>query len=442
MRNSLLGLVALTAVATLSYGQPSLPSSFQSRTIHTPDGADIFVRWGGTGAVAVLLHGYAENSDSWAPLATDLMKDHTVVVPDLRGIGRSSKPAGGYDKKTQARDIRAVVTALGYDKTVVVAHDIGNMVAYAYAATYSDKVNRLVVMDAPIPGIGPWAEILQIPGVWHFNFHGPDAERLVAGRERIYLDRIWNDFTADRSQPDEATRNFFTATYAQSGGMRAGFAQFAAFSQDAADNKVFEQVKLTMPVLAVGGEKSFGPLQAEIMRHVATNVEEAVVPGSGHWLMEEQPEYTVRLIRNFIDPPEVRLNPAEFKFPQHGNPGTGSSGIGGIETVVLKGDPDQPGVYTIMLRVPPHTRIAAHAHRDDRVATVVSGTWHIGYGDKFDQAKLKALPPGSFYTEPPGEPHFAETGDEAVVVQITGVGPSSTDYTDPSQDPRKTHSPK
>jgi pimeloyl-ACP methyl ester carboxylesterase len=147
------------------------------------------VRWGGTGAVVVLIHGYAENSDSWAPLAADLMKDHTVVVPDLRGIGRSSKPTGGYDKKTQAKDIRAVVTALGFDRTFVVAHDIGNMVAYAYAAMYPDKVERLVVMDAPIPGIEPWNTILLNPVVWHFNFHGPDAERLVAGRERIYFDR-------------------------------------------------------------------------------------------------------------------------------------------------------------------------------------------------------------------------------------------------------------
>jgi pimeloyl-ACP methyl ester carboxylesterase/uncharacterized RmlC-like cupin family protein len=445
-----LAVAVLAMGATLSHAQPSLPSSFQAKTIHSPEGADIFVRWRGKGPVVVLLHGYAENSDSWAPLAADLMKDHTVVVPDLRGIGRSSKPAGGYDKKTQAKDIRAVVTALGYDRTFVVAHDIGNMVAYAYAAMYPDKVERLVVMDAPIPGIEPWAEILQTPGVWHFNFHGPDAERLVAGRERIYLDRIWNDFTGDPSKPDEATRNFFTATYAQPGGMRAGFAQFAAFSTDAADNKIFEQVKLTMPVLAVGGEKSFGPLQAVIMRHVATDVREAVVQGSGHWLMEERPAYTVTLIRNFIDSPqatgaasgdhgEKRLTPAEYKFPEHGNPGTGSSGVGGIETVVLKGDPEQAGVYTIMLRVPAHTRIAAHSHRDDRVATVISGTWHIGYGDRFEESKLKALPPGSFYTEPPGRPHFSETGDEAVVVQITGFGPSSIDYVDPTQDPRRPH---
>src|SRR5207245_8218055 len=274
--------VALFAVTTVStQTPPSLPSSLQQRTIHSPEGADIFVRGGGEGPVVVLIHGYAENSDSWARLGADLMKDHSVVVPDLRGIGKSSKPESGYDEKTQAKDIRAIVTGLRYDKTSIVAHDIGNAVAYAYAAMYLDKVERLVVLDAPIPGIEPWNEILLDPRVWHFNFHGPDAERLVAGRERIYLDRIWNDFTGDPSKPDEATRNVFAATYAQPGGMRAGFAQFTAFSQDAKDNKIFEQVKLTMPVLAVGGEKSFGPLQAVIMRHVATNVREVIVAGSG-----------------------------------------------------------------------------------------------------------------------------------------------------------------
>ena len=310
-----LALTILALATVLSKAQPSLPVSFQAKTIHSPEEADIFVRWGGSGPVVLLIHGYAENSDSWSPLAADLMKDHTVVVPDLRGIGRSSKPAGGYDKKTQAKDMRAVVTSLGYDKTFVVAHDIGNMVAYAYAATYPDKVERLVVMDAPIPGIDPWSEILQNPGVWHFNFHGPDAERLVAGRERIYFDRIWNDFTGDPSKPDEATRDFFTATYAQPGGMRAGFAQFTAFSQDAKDNKIFEQTKLTMPVMAVGGEKSFGPLQAVIMRHVATNVREEVVAGSGHWLMEEKPEYTVALIRKFLDDPAVAYTVASSAAP-------------------------------------------------------------------------------------------------------------------------------
>jgi pimeloyl-ACP methyl ester carboxylesterase len=334
MIRAFLAFTLIAFAPAFSGAQLLLPSSFQAKTVHSPEGADIFVRWGGKGPVVVLIHGYAENSDSWAPLAADLMKDHTVVVPDLRGIGRSSKPDGGYDKKTQAKDIRAVVTALGYDKTFVVAHDIGNMVAYAYAATYPNKVEKLVVMDAPIPGIGPWDEIRLNPGVWHFNFHGPDAERLVAGRERIYFDRIWNDFTGDRSKPDEDTRNFFAATYAQPGGMRAGFAQFTAFSQDAKDNEVFARAKLRMPVLAVGGEKSFGALQAAIMRQVATDVREAVVAGSGHWLMEERPAETVTLIRNFLDSPQpavttsgdVRRDPGE-KLPTPPNTSFHPTGI-------------------------------------------------------------------------------------------------------------------
>lgn len=234
------------------------------------------------------------------PLASDLMKDHTVVVPDLRGIGKSSIPTGGYDKKTQAEDIRAVITSFGYDKTTVISHDIGIMVAYAYTATYPDKVEKLVVMDAPIPGIGPWSDILQIPGVWHFNFHGPNAERLVQGRERIYFDRIWNDFSGDPTKPDEATRNAFTASYTRPGGMRAGFAQFAAFSQDAKDNQVFAKTKLPMPVLAVGGEKSMGNLLGVTMQTTAVNVQSEVVTGSGHWLMEEKPAETITLIRTFL----------------------------------------------------------------------------------------------------------------------------------------------
>jgi pimeloyl-ACP methyl ester carboxylesterase len=283
--------------------QPSLPSTFKAQTIHSPAGADIFVRSGGQGPAVVLIHGYAETSDSWAPLAAELMKSYTVVVPDLRGIGRSSKPATGYDKKTQAADIRAVVVALGFDRTSVVSHDIGIMVAYAYAALYPDKVERLVVMDAPIPGIAPWEEIIKNPKLWHFSFWGPDEERLVQGRERIYLDRIWNDFSGDPAKPDEATRTFYAAQYAQPGYMRSGFAHFAAFSQDAEDNRLFLRTQLTMPVLAVGGERSFGATEAVVMRAAARNVREAVVPKSGHWLMEENPTYTVALIRDFLQDP-------------------------------------------------------------------------------------------------------------------------------------------
>ena len=322
------------------------------------------------------------------------------------------------------------------------------MVAYAYAARYPDKVERLVVMDAPIPGIAPWDEIVVNPALWHFSFRGPDAERLVQGRERIYLDRIWNAFSGDPGKPDEATRAYYAAQYAMPGAMRAGFAQFTAFSQDVEDNKIFQRNKLTMPVLAVGGEKSFGATEAVVMRNAATNVREAVVPGAGHWLMEESPAFTIALIQDFLtdrlpaasqpvhSANEQRVTPSEFKFPQ-GAAGTGTSGVSGIQTFVLKGDPDKAGLYTIMLRIPANTRIAAHVHQDDRVATVVSGTWYIGYGDSFNTAELKALPPGSFYTEPSNRSHFAATRDEPAVVQITGVGPSSTSYVDPASDPRR-----
>jgi len=294
--------LALTCTHVVS-AQPALPASFKSQMVHSPAGADIFVRSAGTGPVVVLIHGYAETSDSWAPLADELVKNYTVVVPDLRGIGRSSRPAGGYDKKTQAADIRAVITTLGFDRAFVVSHDIGIMVAYAYAALYPDKVERLVVMDAPLPGIAPWDDLVKDHRLWHFSFWGTDEDRLVQGRERIYLDRIWNDFSASPTQPDEATRKFYAAQYAKPGAMHAGFAHFQAFAQDVKDNQVFQTTKLTMPVLAVGGAKSFGATEAVVFRAVATNVREAVVPNSGHWLMEESPAYTVALIRDYLKDP-------------------------------------------------------------------------------------------------------------------------------------------
>lgn len=434
-----IGLFFLSVVAGIA--QPSLPSTFRHQTITSPEGADIYVRSGGSGPVVLLIHGYGDTGDMWGPLASVLARTHTVIVPDLRGMGRSSHPAGGYDKRTQAADLRAVVQKLGHDRTAVVGHDIGNMVAYAYAARYSDRVDRLVVMDAPIPGIDPWYEIIRQPALWHFSFGGPDAERLVQGRERIFLDRFWNEFAADPSKIDEATRAHYARLYARPGGMRSGFAQFAAFSKDAEDNKVSQRTRLTMPVLAVGGEKSFGSLMAVNMRNVATDVTEAIVPAAGHWLMEENPAFTVALIRDFLgekkrESGERRITPSEFLFPESGATAPGTSAAPGIRTVVIKGDPAGAGLYTILLHAPANTRIAAHDHPDDRVATVVSGTWYFGYGSKFDPAALKALPAGSYYTEPPNRPHFAETRGDPVVVQITGFGPSATRYVDPSADPR------
>jgi len=267
----------------------------------TGNGATIHVRSGGSGPPVVLLHGYGETGDMWAPLAVELARDHTVIVPDLRGLGLSSKPPGGFDKKTQAEDVAGVMTALNVAQADVVAHDIGNMVAFQFAARHPERVRRLVLIDAPIPGVGPWDEILKNPLLWHFRFGGPDMERLVAGRERIYLDRFWNEFSASPARFGEAARRHYADLYALPGAMHSGFAQFAAFDQDAIDNRAFlARGRLKMPILAVGGEKSFGPTMAAVMRVAGDDVTEAIVPDSGHWIMEENPGATIRLVREFL----------------------------------------------------------------------------------------------------------------------------------------------
>ncbi|MBP1871192.1 pimeloyl-ACP methyl ester carboxylesterase [Ensifer adhaerens] len=300
-------LRSFVTAATIAFAIPALadtkpyPATFATQDIAT-NGTTLHVRIGGSGKAVVLLHGYGETGDMWVPLAADLARDHRVIVPDLRGMGLSQKPATGYDKKTEAQDIAGVLDALKVDKVDVVAHDIGNMVGYAFAAQYPDRTTKLVLMDAPLPGVGPWDEILKSPLLWHFRFGGPDMERLVAGRERIYLDRFWNEFSADPKKWSEASRQHYAKLYAQPGAMRAGFAQFAAFDQDVIDNQGFlKKGKLGMPVLAVGGEKSFGPTMAVVARAAADNVTEVVIPASGHWLMEEQPEATVKAIRSFLD---------------------------------------------------------------------------------------------------------------------------------------------
>ncbi|WP_198038860.1 alpha/beta fold hydrolase [Skermanella stibiiresistens] len=276
------------------------PDSFHDRRIET-NGVSLHVRVGGQGPAVILLHGYGETGDMWAPLAAELAGDHTVIVPDLRGMGLSSRPESGYDKKTQGQDIAGVLDGLRIDRADLVTHDIGNMVGYAFAAQYPDRVTRFVLMDAPLPGVGPWDEIVRSRALWHFSFQGPDAERLVAGRERIYLDRFWNEFSADPKSFGEASRDHYAKLYAQPGAMHAGFNQFAAFDQDAIDNKAFvAKIKLTMPTLAVGGEKSFGPTMAVVMRAAASDVTELVIPNSGHWLMEEQPKATVAAVSAFL----------------------------------------------------------------------------------------------------------------------------------------------
>jgi pimeloyl-ACP methyl ester carboxylesterase len=276
------------------------PSGFQTKTIPA-NGTQIYVRVGGQGPAAILIHGFGDTGDMWVKLAAELARDHTVVVPDLRGMGLSGKPDKGYDKWTQAADMRAVLQALGIKKAVVVGHDIGTMVAFAYAARYRDITEKLVVMDAPVPGVPPWDEIVRSPQLWHFDFGGPDMERLVKGRERIYLDRFWNEFAGTPSKIGEATRRHYAALYARPGAMHAAFAQFRSIRTDAEDNKKAIAEKLTIPVLAIGGVKSFGAMEAVVMRNAATDVSEVVIPDAGHWLMEEQPAVTIKTIRQFID---------------------------------------------------------------------------------------------------------------------------------------------
>ena len=304
MSRSFLAALALTAaVAAGPAGAqvPAYPASFHTQDIAT-NGTTIHVRVGGQGPAVVLLHGYGETGDMWAPLAAELARDHTVIAPDLRGLGLSAKPAGGFDKKTQAADVAGVLDTLHVARADLVTHDIGNMVGFAFAAQHPGRVTRFVLIDAPIPGIGPWDDILKNPLLWHFRFGGPDMERLVAGRERIYLDRFWNEFSADPKRFDEASRVHYAQLYALPGAMHSGFAQFAAFDQDAVDDRAWlaTGARLRMPVMAIGGEKSFGPTMAVVMRAAATNVTELVIPASGHWVMEEQPGFAVPKIAAFV----------------------------------------------------------------------------------------------------------------------------------------------
>jgi pimeloyl-ACP methyl ester carboxylesterase len=276
------------------------PKEVRTQEITTNE-TTLHVRVGGNGPAVVMLHGYADTGDMWAPLAAELLRDHTVVAPDLRGMGLSATATTGFEKKHQAEDIVGVMDALDIQRADVVAHDIGNMVAFAFAAQHPDRTTRLVLMDAPVPGVGPWEEILKNPLLWHFRFGGPDMERLVAGRERIYLDRFWNEFSAVPAHFDEASRKHYAELYARPGVMHAGFGQFAAFDQDAIDNRaMLAHGRLRMPVLAVGGDHSFAGTMAYVMRFAADDVQEAVVRDSGHWLMEEQPAATVALIRSFL----------------------------------------------------------------------------------------------------------------------------------------------
>jgi pimeloyl-ACP methyl ester carboxylesterase len=275
-------------------------SPFTEREVALDD-VRVHFRIGGSGFPVVLLHGFGETSHMWDPVLPHLAAAHTVIAPDLRGAAGSSKPEDGYDKKTMAQDIHALLGSLGVDKATIVGHDIGLMVAYAYASQYPAETERVVLMDAFLPGIGNWKDMWLLRDLWHFHFYGEVPLALVTGRERTYLEHFWNDFAADphHSVP-EADRERYATAYAQPGAIRAGFEWFRNFERDAADFARMAQHRLRMPVRVIAGEKSGGSFLIEQVRLVADDVDGSIIPGAGHWLLEEAPDRVVPILQEYV----------------------------------------------------------------------------------------------------------------------------------------------
>jgi pimeloyl-ACP methyl ester carboxylesterase len=295
-----LGLFLLAATFSAVTCANAADQPFVSRNAEI-DGANVHYTTGGHGPSLILLHGYAETSRMWTPILPLLGEKFTVIAPDLPGIGDSDIPSNGMDMKTAAIRIHALARSLGVEKARVVGHDIGLMVAYAYAAQFPAEVEKLVVMDAFLPGVGDWGAVYNNPGLWHFRFNGPTPEALVQGRERLYFDYYWNDFAADKTRSlPEADRKAYAAAYARPGRMRAGWSYFVSFQQAAKDFAQLSETKLTMPVLAIGGEKSLGEFLGQQMKLVASDVTAVVLKDIGHWILEENPKATTDALVKFL----------------------------------------------------------------------------------------------------------------------------------------------
>jgi pimeloyl-ACP methyl ester carboxylesterase len=292
-------LAVCASLAAAAYAQAT-EKTIASRTAEV-DGVKLHYYTAGHGPTVILLHGYAETSLMWKPIMPVLAERFTVVAPDLPGIGESAIPADGLDMKTAAIRMHALARSLGVEKARVVGHDIGLMVAYAYAAQFPTEVEKLAVMDAFLPGVGGWEAVYNNPGLWHFRFHGPTPEQLVRGRERLYFDYYWNDFAADKTRSiPEADRKAYAAAYARPGRMKAGWAYFVSFTQAAKDFAQLAQTQLAMPVLAIGGEKSLGEVLGQQMKLVAPDVTVVVLKDTGHWLLEERPKETTDALVKFL----------------------------------------------------------------------------------------------------------------------------------------------
>lgn len=265
------------------------------------DGRKIHYTIGGSGPAVILLHGFAETSRMWTPILPTLAAKFTVIAPDLPGIGDSSIPHGGIDMKRAAIQIHDLARSIGIQKARVVGHDIGLMVAYAHAALFPSETEKLVVMDAFLPGVPGWEPIYNSPNYWHFRFNGPTAEALVKGREKIYFAYFWDGLAANKNRSlPKADRKAYIAAYSRPGRMRASWDYFASWPQTAKDFAAMAQTKLTMPVFSIGGDKSLGEALAAQMKLVAENVTVAIMKNSGHWILEEQPEQTTDALLSFL----------------------------------------------------------------------------------------------------------------------------------------------
>src|SRR5438132_9148634 len=275
-------------------------SGFRTKSVPV-DGGTVAVTVGGSGPPIGLFAGYAESTRMWKPVAGDLAPGFTVIAPELPGFGQSSIPKTGLEMKTAAERLHAAINALGYTKVRVVGHDIGRVVAYACAAMYPQEVEELALMDAFLPGVGAWRAVYDNPGIWHFRFYGATPEALVKGRERIYFEHFWNDFAADKTHSiPEPDRRAYTAEYARSGRMAAGFAYFASFPKTATDFAELSKTRLAIPVLSIGGAKANGEALGEQARLVASNVKVIVLEGAGHWIIEEHPRETIDALVDFL----------------------------------------------------------------------------------------------------------------------------------------------
>lgn len=265
------------------------------------DGVKLHYLTAGHGPAVILLHGYTQTSRMWKPIIPLLAEKFTVIAPDLPGIGDSGIPKDGLDMKTAAIRIHSLAKSLGVEKAEVVGHDIGLMVAYAYAAQFPSETGKLAVLDAFLPGVAGWEAVYDDPNIWHFRFHGSTPEALVSGREQTYFAYFWNDLAADKTRSlPKADREAYVAAYSQPGRMHAGWAYFAAWPQTAKDFAQLAQTKLAIPVLAIGGDKSLGEVLGQQMKLVATDVTVVVLKDTGHWVMEERQKETIEALMNFL----------------------------------------------------------------------------------------------------------------------------------------------